>query len=197
MEAGGQEQPAYTPSRQDVLAVLEALPLPSLPFVIADKMAAQRSGELSQSDSPPASTTTVLQVLRELEKDHLVKGYTLHQWEDLGIKVRDAERVVLDMLGDVQRAHRTLEEPARWTALQLDPQEPAHLTKFWWSVNNWRDAQAAWIRRRREADRQKAALQAAEQARRHSPVRDAVDSVLKERERLYKSRTPFDGPQGG
>ncbi|MER6378881.1 hypothetical protein [Streptomyces sp. NPDC001250] len=196
MGTDGQDQPAYTPSRQDVLTALEAVPQPSLPFVIADKLAAQHSGEPSPGDTPPASASTVLQMLRELERDHLAKGYTPQQWEDIGIKVWGAELAMLDMVADAQRAHRALEEPERWAALGLDPQEPAHLTKFWWSVNHWRDVQATGIRQHREADRRKAALQEAEQARRQSPVRDAVDSVLKERERLYKSRTPFDGPQG-
>ena len=197
MGTDGPEQPAHTPSWQDVLTALETLPLPSLPFMIAEEMDFQRRGETPRSESSPVPASTVLQLLRELEREPLVKGHTLPQWEDLGIRVWGTAPIVLGLLGDAQQDGRALEESEKWAAFGLDSEEPANLIKLWWPVNRWRDAQAAGMRRYREVDRRKAALQVAEQARRHSPVRDAVDSVLRERERRYKSRKPFDDPQGG
>ncbi|MEU6476644.1 hypothetical protein ABZ858_07085 [Streptomyces sp. NPDC047017] len=200
MGEDGQGQRAYPPSRRDLLAALKALPLPSLPFVIADRIAdasaARRGRRPGPGDPPPVSALAVLALLRALERDSLVKGYSAQQWADLGTEVGGVELSVLDTLRDAQLGGWAAQKPESWAALGLDPDESAHLTRLWWSVDNWRDAQAAGIRRTLAVDRLTAAVRAAEAARRYSPVRDAVDAVLAERERLYKSRGPFDGPQG-
>jgi hypothetical protein len=163
----------HTPNRDEVLAAVRAVTKPTSTHVIS------------------IAVCLGLEWLRQPEESR--------RYDEPRIVVLPTEEAaVLDLLEELERSGliRGL-GPDEWRALglYLGGTDGA---KLWWTTARWdfavRKSKAPGYTVRpflSEKDR------AEEEARRYSPVRDAVDRALEAQRLRQKNRNPFEGPQGG
>ncbi|MCX5149849.1 hypothetical protein OHB36_24235 [Streptomyces sp. NBC_00320] len=167
MGASGEDRRTYAPSQEEVLAAVKSLGRPSSLESVAAAVDALRRSRDRLAAEADGASCASVEA---------VSGLLQELDEALQVKGYPSEN---------------------WVALGVRTDGSASRTKLWWSLDRWRQAAAARARRDEEDRRREEARREEDLARRQSPVRSAVESVLEERRWWYRNRHRFEGPGAG